>query len=173
MSDSAQTTPAPPNPAESNALAERVELYGILFTKFSQEGDGIWGRFNIMAAISLAGQTAWIYAYLEKRHAAAWQELAIGISVMGVVVMIWSLHVLCRLWMWHQRWRTMLYQLEAGFPDDVRWVRPHHELEAPLSFDPGMTGCDWKWWNCPGYTQPFLAAFLLLWVFFLALSLKG
>lgn len=30
-----------------NRLPELLQLYSVIFAKFSQEGDGIWARFNM------------------------------------------------------------------------------------------------------------------------------
>ncbi|MCK4797526.1 MAG: hypothetical protein KAT05_09105 [Spirochaetes bacterium] len=147
-------------------LPQLVELYGILFTKFNQEGDGYWGRFNIMVGINIMIFGGFIYVYSANPRPTLWHEINMGLSVGGLFLAIWSIYVLDRLRKWHEHWRKMLFQIEGSFPDSKGWVKPHWLLPETLKKDPKII-------RFPGYAIPFFLVFAAAWVILLVLMLMG
>lgn len=147
-------------------LSALVELYGILFTKFNQEGDGIWNRFNIMFAISVAIFGGVVYVYFANPRPTLWRQISVGLSTGGLLSTIWSIYVLGRLRLWHQHWRNMLKEIEQAFPEREGWVKPHWQLPPSLKRDPKMAG---RW--PPPYTQVFFYILAIAWVTLLVLLL--
>ncbi len=133
-------------------------MYRILFTKFNQEGDGIWARFNWMVGLNLSFFAAFGYVWLVapvKHH--YWREICLTLSTGGLIITSWSMYVLDRLWKWHQHWREQLKIIEGAFPEEPGWVRPHWDSSKWISFEPGL-----KRW-IPGYTQLFHWLFFVGW----------
>jgi len=65
-----------------------IELYGILFAKFNQEGDGYWRRFNIMIGINLAlfgavGETPEHFREYLKMEIVKWDRLGRAAGLRG------------------------------------------------------------------------------------------
>jgi hypothetical protein len=146
-----------------------VELYCALLTKSSQEGDGIWSRFNVMVGINAGLVAAFAFVFQTDKPALSFQRqnMMLVICVMGITASIWSFHVLLRLWGWQQYWRDRLRQVESVFPDTPGWVRsftPEGE-RVLLTTDPGVKRSLWF-----GYTQPFMAMFLLAWIALLVIA---
>jgi hypothetical protein len=136
-------------------LETRIELYGILFTKFNQEGDGIWARFNMMLGTNLGLFAAFGYSL---RGDSGMPKAVPGlICLAGLVTAMWSCYVLARLWKWHQHWRDQLTFLERSF--STRLPRPHVDSPKWYRVDPGASEA----WRRPGYTQPFLWVVVAAW----------
>ena len=85
-----------PVPIDGNTPYEQLmTLYGILFAKLNQEGDGIWGRFNILVGLNLALFAA--FGYLcsgGNSRLEMWREIAMSLSFGGLLLSCWSFHVL-------------------------------------------------------------------------------
>jgi hypothetical protein len=114
-----------------------LSLYAIVFTKFNQEGDGIWGRFNIVLALNLAVFAGVALICFADRRPIHWKILAIALSLGGLLISLWSLWLLNRLWDSHWHWRECLEKIQERFP--ASWVKPVGPRRS-------------RW---PGLTQPF------------------
>ena len=145
MSDPRDVTTLGPN--------ERFRLYELLWVKLSQEGDGIWSRFNILVGINLALFTGFAFFFAPDKRQLLWREFSVGVSLLGMAVSLWSLLVLHGLWVWHRHWKRLLLQLEEQFPASDGWVKPHTEFPRGLPF----------WRGAPGCTQLFFIIILLAW----------
>lgn len=156
---------------EANSdLEQRLTLYGIIFQKFNQEGDGIWSRFNVMASINLALLSAFGYLHF-RENSSDRLGMMLALCVAGLIISAWSSFVLIRLWSWHQIWRENLVEIEKGFPKSAGWATPHLSLNKPRV---GFIGFNWKkegWARNPGYTQPFIWILIIAWISLLVYSL--
>jgi hypothetical protein len=141
-----------------------MDLYCALLTKSSQEGDGIWSRFNVMIGINAGLVAAFAFVFQADKPGLALQRysLLLVICIMGIAASLWSLYVLLRLWGWQQYWRNQLRRIEDVFPDAPGWVKsftPEGSDRYLLRSDPGVRTSLWL-----GYTQPFMGIFLLAWI---------
>lgn len=134
-----------------------LSLYEIVFTKFNQEGDGIWGRFNIVLALNLAIFAGVALICFADRRPIHWRLLAGSLSVGGLLTSIWSLYVLHRLWASHRRWRERLEEIQKNFPSG--WVTPVGPSRS-------------TWIGRFGLTQPYLVLFAIAWALLLAVLWK-
>ena len=114
---------------KSNGITEQTEkfshlmdLYGILFEKFNQEGDGIWERFNIMVGINIALFGGFVYIFFAEPRPTLWCVISLLLALVGVLLTSWSIFVLDQLWLWHEYWRDVLIQIEESFPRNEGWV---------------------------------------------------
>lgn len=151
-------------------LGLRLKLYSILFTKFNQEGNGIWARFNIVIGINLLFFSWFGYVYFHRNDVPnIWHNICIGISLGSFIISVWSIYVQKRLWYWHTHWRNMLIKIENFFPNKEGWVKPHWQLPPGLGRDPGLSQTFWP----PQYTLPFLYVLAIAWGVLLILLLTG
>ena len=83
MGDDGTTNPE--DAARDDFQKPPENLYEILFTKLNQEGDGIWGRFNILVAINFALFAGFGYVCLRTDRPKAWYVIGWAICVVGVL----------------------------------------------------------------------------------------
>jgi len=157
----------------AESLGALVELYCALLSKSSQEGDGIWSRFNAMVSINFGLFAAFVFVFqTDKPDFGLHRHTLLSvICLVGIVASIWSFYVLLRLWEWQQYWRDQLKKVEQGFPESQGWVRsftPEGEEARLLMYDPGVKRSVWF-----GYTQPFIAIFVIAWIALLIISISS
>lgn len=149
--------------AVNDELNHIVSLYNTLFTKFNQEGDGIWRRFHFMAAINLTFYASFFVVLKEPEQLPYKSYYLISICAIGILFCSWSLYVQVRLWKWHQVWRNELKKIELSFPDRPGWTKPLiGNKYAVLKHDPGE-----KRSFLIGYTQVYLYIFIIIWLIFM------
>lgn len=159
----------PPKPQSDNIDA-LVLLYSALLTKSSQEGDGIWSRLNAMVGINFALFAAFVFVFGTRDPAFNSKRwLLLFISAIGALISLWSFYVLLRLWAWQQYWRARLSEVEQGFPKMSFWPRSFDwKAHGLLESDPGVKRSLWL-----GYTQPFIAIFIIAWIVLLVLTWRS
>ena len=146
---------------DSSSTDNLLQLYSILFDKFNQEGDGIWNRFNIMFTINTAILGGLVYIYFLESSPPWRIEILIGLCIVGLLLAVWSLHVLKRLWFWHDHWRNLLAEMETTFPSDNSWPQPHKGMIEK--------GNRLRRVWVLRYTQPFLLVLIAAWSLLLIL----
>jgi hypothetical protein len=156
--------------AAGNTPDEKLmALYGILFAKLNQEGDGIWGRFNILVGLNLALFAA--FGYLcsgGNSRLEMWREIAMSLSFGGLLLSFWSFHILRTLLKWHSHWRDELRKIEKAFPASDGWVKPLNDLPPWLPRPPGKP----KRWPLAD-TEPFFLLFIVAWAALFAALWRG
>jgi hypothetical protein len=141
------------------SLTDQLTLYGILVQKLSQEGDGIWARFNILTAINTAMFGVFILIYQSERRPSNWREIGIALSVLGIVFSWRVLCVLNHLWLWHDHWKKKIGEIEGNFTQGM--VKPFSDISSPPPTHRGRS------------TQPFVWLTFVVWgLLFLALCLR-
>ena len=155
--------------ADLKDLDNIVALYQIIFTKFNQEGDGIWSRLNILVALNLAFFAAFGFVWLQSEDVPNPKIILLAICVTGFGISVWTFVILDRLWAWHNRWRHNLWIIEKSFPNKNGWATPHLKKED-FSYDPQYDPYK-KQLPIKFSTQPFILMFIHIWVaiFFITL----
>ena len=125
---------------EEESRRNLLVLYQILFTKLSQEGDGIWSRFHFLVAYNLSLFVAAGYVYSKRSDISMWWEVCIAITLGGIAASIWSSYVIRKLWGAHTHWKKQLKKIEAGFPRKVGWARALLDFDDALPKDPSIPG---------------------------------
>jgi len=141
----------------SYELENLVELYSIMLGHGQYEGSGIWDRFNIMFSVNMV--LFGVVAFIFSNQPDNWKIFIIIIGVLGVLLSLWSVYVLRRLWMWHYHWKAILRKIESGFPVHNAWPRPFSDVPQVLK-----KKHRWYLTWLLAYTQPFFIILATIWV---------
>lgn len=151
---------------KGSSKADRIIMqYSIVQEVQKYEGEGIWGRFNIMLSTNTILMAAIGFFYSSKPS--YWSVLVLVTSIGGLLHSFWALYVLRRLWLWHGHWKEVLVNIEARFPD---------YLEKPLTCRPVYLrrSRNGRWSSLfLAYTQPFIIVMSLIWLTMIILSIAS
>ncbi len=127
------------------------------------EGSGIWSRFNIMFTVNifLFGIASFIFS----SQPPYWAYFIIGLGVLGILLSLWSIYVLRKLWLWHYYWRSVLTKIEINFPKKLTYPRPFSDIPSNLKKKH-------RWYQTLllAYTQPFFLILCIIWFFLILLA---
>jgi hypothetical protein len=152
-----------PLPVADAELSRLMEIYKVAHDTQRYEGDGIWGRFNILVSLNIV--LLGIVAFIYNAHAPSVKGIIATLSACGALLSLWAVYVLHRLWLWHVHWKDMLKQIEARFP-------PY--LPRLLTDRPKVLQKNHAWYQAwlLAYTQPFMLIMLVMWLTLLIVALR-
>lgn len=134
-------------------LSEKMMIYEIANNTQQYEGDGIWNRFNVLVSINvlLLGIITLIY---DKENV---KILLMIISGFSILMNIWGLYSLYRLWTWHNYWKEKIAEIEALLPDDL----PKLFVNRPRKLKKRYSRFRVVFLSA---TQPFMVFMTVLWI---------
>lgn len=164
-------------------------IYTVLINKLNQEGDGIWSRFNMLVALNFAVFAGFGLVRLPEHYCAeTWRLPLCGIAISGLLLSVWSVYCVGRLWTWHAHW-IRLIRILANNPQQTRstlstvlkhtfdksWDGPTNgEMPEGPQREQGRSvqlRSRRSYWRT--YTQPVLLFLAFAWVFVLLLMAMG
>jgi len=137
-----------------------LQIYDQVHETHRYEGNGIWSRFNIMISLNMI--LFGLLTFLKNQ-----KMFIIIICVVGILLCLWAIYVLYKLWTWHVHWCNTLKEIECLFPE--KFPKPFSKIPDKLKKSNIFRGKPLFF----AYTQPFLFIFCLLWAFLLIFTIKG
>lgn len=155
-----ELTESDPPRFEITSPADAIKVYEIAVKREEQESNGIWARFNYLLAVNIA--LAGFYL-LSVRFARTRAEAAVyvAVSAMGLFLSARTFHTLRGLFYWQRHWVQKARVIEEMLPT---WARLYHRKAAAESKRPFSVLENLPMHFFYGRTQPFVAAFFVLWL---------
>lgn len=125
-----------------------------LVTIQRSESDGLWSRFNIVVSVNVA--LIVLAGYVIANAPDGGQVFMVLLSVAGVIDCLWSIHVLHRLWLWHDYWVSLVQSAARSLPPGIPKLYEVMPVKPPRVRG-RMRAAILR------YTQPFLLVFGVVW----------